>query len=104
MPTCYKGVYELLMDMNPMHIDTSASLLEVISDLPFADKINTESIFTQFKSLQCYAMDCLVKTGGVNLPSTASILKKIVNDDKTNNNQCAELVKLLSFLCMFPSI
>ena len=53
-------------------------------------------------SLQCYAMDCLVKTGGVNLPSTASILKKIVNDDKTNNNQCAELVKLLSFCVCFP--
>ena len=57
IPTCYKGVYELLMDMNPMHIDTSASLLEVISDLPFADKLNTESIFTQFKSLAlCYGL------------------------------------------------
>ena len=32
MPTCCKGLYELLMDVNPMHLDTSASLLEVISD------------------------------------------------------------------------
>ena len=33
MPTCCKGVYELFMDVNPMHLDTSFTLLEVISDL-----------------------------------------------------------------------
>jgi hypothetical protein len=84
----------------------------VLNDLPFIDKINTVSLWTQYKELQdfVFAMLCAstvknsvdsASSSNDELPSTAYMFVQFVQNDK-EENLCSELVKLLSFCVAFP--
>ena len=79
-------VHELLNSANLINRGILLVLSEVMYDISvfhFTVTVTKQNcclisnMYFYVMSLQCYAMDCLVKTGGVNLPSTVSILKPV---------------------------
>ena len=79
----------------------------MLNDLPFIDKINTVSLWTQYKELQDFVFATVknavdsASSSNDELPSTAYMFVQFVQNDK-EENLCSELVKLLSFCVAFP--
>ena len=79
----------------------------MLNDLPFIDKINTVSLWPQYKELQDFVFATVknavdsASSSNDELPSTAYMFVQFVQNDK-EKNLCSELVKLLSFCVAFP--
>ena len=79
----------------------------MLNDLPFIDKINTVSLWPQYKELQDFVFATVknavdsASSSNDELPSTAYMFVQFVQNDK-EENLCSELVKLLSFCVAFP--
>ena len=93
--------------MNPLKIETSEDLFEVVKQLPFADKVVTTSLWAQFQmftewtsaQLGLLIKDGLSCTDTKACNTTIYLLKTFVHD---KGAECSDLARLYVILCTFP--
>ena len=102
----YPCTGELMVEMDPLNIETSEDLFAVLNNLPFIDKVYTHYMYPQYKMfLKFVHAKCslLKQDPGCCFANyrdlTVSFLKGFVNERGT---ECSDLARLMSFSVSFP--